>query len=130
MQKRCYQPDKQNYQAYGGRGIGICEEWKDDFSAFFEWAIQSGWERGLQIDRIDNNGDYSPQNCRWVTSAFNNQHRRNNKLSFREVREMRRLHREDGMSGRKLAKKFGVSASLACRIIKNENWKEISHENN
>lgn len=62
------------YYRYGGRGITVCEEWHD-FLCFADWALAHGWERGLHIDRVDNNGPYTPDNCRFVTPLANNQNR-------------------------------------------------------
>ena len=71
MRTRCYNPKAENYHKYGGRGIGICEEWRNSFAAFRDWALANGFSEELQIDRIDPRRDYSPGNCRWV-SAFQN----------------------------------------------------------
>lgn len=68
MIQRCESPADQNYPRYGGRGILVCEEWHK-FSTFRSWAESSGYAKGLYIDRRDNDGNYEPSNCRWVTSA-------------------------------------------------------------
>lgn len=78
MKNRCLNPSTDAYPNYGGRGITICAEWIDDFTAFRSWAESSGYRRGLQIDRVDVNGMYEPLNCRWVTSQVNGNNRRNN----------------------------------------------------
>ena len=76
MKARCYNPNHKSYKNYGGRGISISAEWIDDFMSFYEWSVAAGWEKGLQIDRIDNDGNYSPYNCRFVTPLYNNMNKR------------------------------------------------------
>lgn len=70
MKMRCLNPNAINYHSYGGRGIGICEEWMT-FENFHRWAMANGYADDLEIDRIDNDGDYCPENCRWVTREQN-----------------------------------------------------------
>lgn len=70
MMKRCSDPNKDHYERYGGRGITVCQEWKD-VATFAEWAYANGYAKELQIDRINNDGMYCPENCRFVDRKQN-----------------------------------------------------------
>ena len=83
IKDRCCNPLSAKYADYGGRGITVCEEWRDNFEAFRDWALSSGYREGLSIDREDNDGDYCPENCRWATMVVQaNNKRTNRELSF------------------------------------------------
>ena len=80
MKARCYNPNEPGYKNYGGRGIKICDEWKNDTQKFINWAKSHGFKKGLSIGRIDVNGDYCPENCRFVDMITQSNNRRNNRL--------------------------------------------------
>jgi hypothetical protein len=78
IKQRCYNEKCKEYKWYGGKGIKVCEEWIKNPSVFYEWCILNGWEKGLQIDRENNNGNYEPNNCRFVTREVNCNNRSSN----------------------------------------------------
>lgn len=80
MKNRCSCEKNPCYHNYGGRGISVCNEWQNDFEAFYDWAISNGYADDLTIDRIDNDGNYEPANCRWITNKQQSCNRRTNRF--------------------------------------------------
>lgn len=76
MRSRCNTPSTFAYEYYGGRGIKICHEWQHSFEAFRDWALSHGYTDDLTIDRVDTDGDYTPENCRWITQSEQTRNRR------------------------------------------------------
>lgn len=77
MKSRCNNKNNLAYKNYGKRGIKVCEEWQNDFETFYNWAISHNYKENLTIDRIDNNGNYEPSNCQWITQDEQNRNKRN-----------------------------------------------------
>jgi len=69
MKRRCYNTKLKQYKDWGGRGITVCEEWLNDYMVFKKWAVEHGYAPNLTIDRIDNDGNYEPSNCQWLTKS-------------------------------------------------------------
>lgn len=80
IKQRCFNPNSNRYKNYGGRGISICDEWKNSFETFCKWALGNGYKEGLSIDRIDHEKNYEPSNCRWTDEITQQNNRTNNTL--------------------------------------------------
>ncbi len=124
MKSRCYDPNNNRYYRYGGRGITVCDRWNHSFTDFL---IDMGPKPFLkaQIDRINNDKNYEPNNCRWVASADNNRNRCNNKMTISKVQKMRDLYKTGIFKKRDLGKIYKISESLVGNIISNKSWKII-----
>ena len=66
MKQRCSNPNNSHYNNYGARGISVCEEWAGGYKEFYDWAIENGYQQGLSIERMNNDGNYCPENCKWI----------------------------------------------------------------
>lgn len=83
MKERCNNPNNKSYRNYGSKGIKVCAEWEESFPAFKEWALSTGYEKGLTIDRINGSEGYCPDNCRWATTAQQNRnYSRNHNITY------------------------------------------------
>lgn len=83
MISRCYCESFRSFRNYGGRGITVCDEWRNSFPVFADWAMNNGYREDLTIDRIDNEGNYEPSNCRWITNEAQQLNKRSNRrISF------------------------------------------------
>lgn len=117
IKQRTTNPNDHNWRYYGARGIKMCEEWHD-YANFREWAISNGFKKGLVIDRIDSDGDYCPENCRWIASEDNQPQR---KLSHDDIRTIR----SSGETAKELSRRFGVHAGHIYNIRLGHRWKDI-----
>lgn len=75
IKQRCYNINNKDYRYYGGKGITMCDEWRNNYPEFRDWALLNGYSKGLELDRENNSGPYSPDNCRWITHAENMKNR-------------------------------------------------------
>lgn len=113
MKERCENPNHKSFKNYGGRGIAVCDEWRDSFSAFANWAMANGYEEGLTIERIHVDDGYKPSNCTWITKSEQVQNRRMNyKIEYNcEVKNLAQW-----------CKEFGVRYELAHNRIYKLGW--------
>lgn len=133
MKQRCYNKEHDSFPMYGGRGIRVCDRWLASFDAFHRWAVQNGHRPGLQLDRIDNDKGYGPDNCRFVTPAQNARNKRprtrtirtNPTLTVNQVREARKLLAE-GVSQREIGRRLGVTHGTIGAIKTGRTWADVS----
>ena len=115
MRNRCLNPNAQKWHRYGARGIKICKEW-DSYANFRKWALSSGYHKGLTIDRTDNDGNYEPSNCRWVTKSVNS-----SKVTPAQVRAIR----ADTRHINEIAKDYDLHPSWVWRLQKREKRTDV-----
>lgn len=121
MKQRCGNPHTARYRHYGGRGIKVCEEWKNDFKVFYDWAMANGWKKGLQIDRIENDGNYEPFNCQFISNKENNRKKDNNKITGEIALEIRANY--NGVQTHlQIAQKYNVCRAVIASILSNRSW--------
>lgn len=116
MKRRCYNSNSESYYLYGERGIKVCEEWlgENGFINFKIWALSNGYQENLTIDRIDVNGNYEPNNCRWVDMNVQNRNKRNNRVFYYHGKRkiLKDLAIENGISVSGLRKRLNKGMSI------------------
>lgn len=121
MKQRCQNRNNDSYKTYGARGITVCDAWQN-FEAFKNWALASGYKAGLEIDRIDNDLGYAPDNCGWVSKTENRKKRSNVRMNQEQAEQVRALHRL-GFKQTDIAANFGVSPQTVNNIVKGKQWR-------
>lgn len=122
MIQRCTNPKREKYARYGGRGITVCRRWMDSFENFL--ADMGERPTGTTIDRIDNDGNYEPDNCRWSSPREQSINSSKTKLSEQQVREIQNLA-ASGESQRDIARRFGVTDGHVNNIIAHRAWRDV-----
>ena len=122
MKKRCYTKTNASYYRYGGRGITVCDKWKNSFLAFYKDMGKRPTDKH-QIDREKNDGNYDPDNCRWITAKENVQNRSSTKMNWFMVKSLRKLSKKKLFSHRELGLIYKITRSQVGLILNNKTWK-------
>ena len=121
MIRRCSIPTANRYERYGGRGIAVCQEW-ENISPFVSWAEKNGWEPGLQLNRINNDENYSPLNCNFVSVKENTRNRKSTKLTQEIVDYIRQSVSSGEHKQIEMARMFNISPVTVHQVIFRERW--------
>ena len=119
IKRRTLNLKHKQYNDYGGRGITICDEWKNDFMSFYNWALSNGYEenKGLSIDRIDNDGNYCPENCRWNTRVIQNRNQRIKKNNISGYKGVSYVKRDNKFQAQIRVNKKSIHLGLYLNVV-------------
>lgn len=132
---RCYNASKNDYKYYQGKGIKLCDDWKNNPISFFQWCFDNGWKKGMVLDRIDNSKDYDPSNCKFITAQENLSKMHSDNIMIGEkaphailteiqVREIKNKISQ-GITLTRIANDYKVSKSAIGMIKRGKNWKHV-----
>ena len=121
MKKRCYSSKNIGYKNYGGRGIKVCDRWLESFENFYN--DMGKCPKGYSLDRINNDGNYEPSNCRWASNTTQGRNSRHTKLTLKKAQKIRKLNLQ-GVSRKELQKLFNVGKTTIAKVINYITWKE------
>jgi len=122
IKARCYNKKNPKYHRYGGRGITVCDEWLNSYIDFKDWALNNGYADGLSIDRIDNNGNYKPSNCTFITVTDNSRKTSKTVCNIDIARKVRSLKNNVNITCALLGRIFGLSKYVIYNIVHNRSW--------
>ena len=122
IKQRCLNFRTPDYKDYGGRGITICPEWVNGYTKFRDWSLSNGYTENLTIDRIENDGNYEPNNCQWITNEENSKKKRNVKLTLKLANEIRELYKTGNYTQQDLATKYNTAQANISEIVLNKIW--------
>jgi hypothetical protein len=132
---RCYKAKPTDFKNYQGKGIKVCDEWRNNPEAFYNWCLSNGWEEGLSIDRIDSNGNYEPSNCQFISLSNNakkshidnpvyGERHGKSKLNTSQVIEIKK-QLKSGIKGIDISRSLGITYDCVKDIKRNKTWKHI-----
>lgn len=117
MKTRCYTESCRSYERYGGRGITVCDEWRNSYIAFRDWALSNGYNDNLTIERVNVNGNYEPSNCKFITWEEQYDNRRSNK-TFKATSPKGEVHYAKNCA--KFSREHGLNSKMVHRVLKGD----------
>ena len=121
MKERCQNPNSVGYKYYGEKGIKVCDDWINNVHSFFNWSYANGYEDNLTIDREDNDGDYEPSNCRWISITEQNRNRSSTVLTKEIVKEIRSMY-VNGIKVPDIARTLNLNRRTLNDVVNKKTW--------